>query len=98
MTLTCTEVGAQPCFPCSDPPPPPASFAVPPDPIVVSVVADVVAACCLLLAAGARVHQLTASVSEKGRELSRVWEWNEEYGEVKKKRPDASAHHLSMYL
>ncbi|CAN0506862.1 unnamed protein product [Ectocarpus sp. 12 AP-2014] len=42
--------------------------------------------------------KLTASVSEKGRELSRVWEWNEEYGEVKKKRPDASAHHLSMYL
>lgn len=44
------------------------------------------------------VFQLTASVSEKGRELSRVWEWNEEYGEVKKKRPEASAHHLSMYL
>eukprot|EP00903_Cladosiphon_okamuranus_P011861 g11142.t1 len=42
--------------------------------------------------------KLTASVSEKGRELSRVWEWNEEYGEVKKKRPEASAHHLSMYL
>ncbi|CAN0032033.1 unnamed protein product [Scytosiphon promiscuus] len=42
--------------------------------------------------------KLTASVSEKGRELSRVLEWNEEYGEVKKKQPDASAHHLSMYL
>lgn len=44
------------------------------------------------------VTQLTASVSEKGRELARVWEWNEEYGEVKKKRSDASAQHLSMYL
>lgn len=43
-------------------------------------------------------YQLTASVSEKGRELARVWEWNEEYGEVKKKRSDASAQHLSMYL
>ncbi len=44
------------------------------------------------------VLQLTASVSEKGRELARVWEWNEEYGEVKKKRQNLPAHHLSMYL
>lgn len=43
-------------------------------------------------------RQLRASVSEKGRELAKVLEWNEEYGEVKKKRPDTSAHHLSMYL
>ncbi|CAM9286175.1 unnamed protein product [Discosporangium mesarthrocarpum] len=42
--------------------------------------------------------KLTASVSEKGRELARVWEWNENYGEVKRKKSDMSAHHLSMYL
>ncbi|CAN0383535.1 unnamed protein product, partial [Phaeothamnion confervicola] len=42
--------------------------------------------------------RLTTSVSEKGRELARVWEWNEEYGEIKKQRTEASTHHLSMYL
>jgi SpoVK/Ycf46/Vps4 family AAA+-type ATPase len=31
------------------------------------------------------VGKLKKSVSEKGRELARVWEWNDEYGEIKKK-------------
>jgi ATP-dependent 26S proteasome regulatory subunit len=39
--------------------------------------------------------KLTASVNERGREIARVADWNEQYGEVKKpkKRP-----HLPMYL
>ena len=41
--------------------------------------------------------RLTTSVSEKGRELARVWEWNEEYGEVKKKE-GVNKHNLGMYL
>ena len=41
------------------------------------------------------LRKLSASVSERGKELSRVLEWNDEYGEIKrkKKRPN-----LSMYL
>ncbi len=31
------------------------------------------------------VQKLKKSVSEKGRELARVWEWNDEYGELKTK-------------
>ena len=31
------------------------------------------------------LSKLKCSVSEKGRELARVWEWNDEYGEIKKK-------------
>jgi SpoVK/Ycf46/Vps4 family AAA+-type ATPase len=45
------------------------------------------------------LNKLKRSVSEKGRELARVWEWNDEYGEIK--RADKKNHmpHLaSMYL
>eukprot|EP00953_Heterococcus_sp_UTEX-ZZ885_P021586 12037-Heterococcus_DN1.PRE.1 len=43
--------------------------------------------------------RLTTSVSEKGRELARVWEWNEQYGEIKKKGGEQSSrHNLAMYL
>ncbi|CAM9812723.1 unnamed protein product, partial [Chrysoparadoxa australica] len=42
--------------------------------------------------------KLTTSVSEKGRELARVRDWNEEYGEVKTKKESGSGHHLSMYV
>ena len=31
------------------------------------------------------MKKLKRSVSERGRELVRVWEWNDEYGEIKKK-------------
>lgn len=43
-------------------------------------------------------RRLTTSVSEKGRELARVWEWNEEYGEIKKKGAEPARHNLAMYL
>eukprot|EP00611_Tribonema_gayanum_P019554 TRINITY_DN340_c1_g1_i1.p1 TRINITY_DN340_c1_g1~~TRINITY_DN340_c1_g1_i1.p1 ORF type:complete len:585 (+),score=230.34 TRINITY_DN340_c1_g1_i1:199-1755(+) len=42
--------------------------------------------------------RLTTSVSEKGRELARVWEWNDEYGEIKKKGSETPRHNLAMYL
>jgi SpoVK/Ycf46/Vps4 family AAA+-type ATPase len=45
------------------------------------------------------LNKLKRSVSEKGKELARVWEWNDEYGEIK--RDDKKNHmpHLaSMYL
>merc|ERR1712070_1144445 len=32
------------------------------------------------------LKKLSASVSEKGKELSRVLDWNDEYGEIKKKK------------
>jgi ATPase family AAA domain-containing protein 1 len=44
------------------------------------------------------LSKLKRSVSEKGRELARVWEWNEEYGEIKKKGSEAPRHNLAMYL
>jgi len=42
--------------------------------------------------------KLKKSVSEKGRELARVWEWNDEYGEMKKKKKDQMPHLSNMYL
>lgn len=41
------------------------------------------------------LEKLSASVSAKGRELERVREWNNQFGEVRKKQRPA---HLSMYL
>jgi len=42
---------------------------------------------------------LKRSVSEKGRELARVWEWNDEYGEIKKKnKKDGMAQTMNMFL
>ena len=32
----------------------------------------------------AAMSKLKRSVSEKGKELSRVWGWNDEYGEIKR--------------
>ena len=32
------------------------------------------------------MNQLKRSVSEMGAELMRVWEWNDQYGEIKKKK------------
>ncbi len=46
----------------------------------------------------AEAHKrMTTSVSERGRELARVKEWNEEYGELQKKDKSAPSH-ASMYL
>jgi ATPase family AAA domain-containing protein 1 len=42
--------------------------------------------------------KLKKSVSEKGRELARVWEWNDEYGEIKKEQRNHLPHLASMYL
>jgi len=42
--------------------------------------------------------KLKRSVSEKGRELMRVWEWNDEYGEIKKKKRDHSPQLLNMFV
>jgi hypothetical protein len=43
------------------------------------------------------LSKLSASVNEKGREIAKVAEWNEQYGEIKtkskKKKPS-----FSMYL
>jgi len=42
--------------------------------------------------------KLKRSVSEKGRELARVWEWNDEYGEIKKEKKNYLPHLMNMYL
>ena len=39
--------------------------------------------------------KLSASVNERGREIGKVIEWNEQYGEIKKKKKKQT---LSMYL
>lgn len=44
------------------------------------------------------LSKLKRSVSEKGRELARVWEWNDEYGEIKKEKKNNLPHLMSMYL
>merc|ERR1712071_482442 len=45
------------------------------------------------------LSKLKRSVSEKGRELARVWEWNDEYGEIKKKnKKDGIAQMMNMFL
>jgi SpoVK/Ycf46/Vps4 family AAA+-type ATPase len=44
------------------------------------------------------LNKLKRSVSEKGRELARVWEWNDEYGEIKKEKKNHLPHLASMYL
>lgn len=42
--------------------------------------------------------KLKRSVSEKGRELARVWEWNDEYGEIKKEKKNRLPQLANMYL
>jgi len=44
------------------------------------------------------LSKLKRSVSEKGRELARVWEWNDEYGEIKKEKSNRLSHLMNMYL
>ena len=45
------------------------------------------------------MQKLKRSVSEKGRELARVWEWNDEYGELKKKeKSDHMPQLMNMFL
>lgn len=44
------------------------------------------------------MSKLKRSVSEKGRELARVWEWNDEYGEIKKEKTNNLPHLMNMYL
>ena len=44
------------------------------------------------------LSKLKRSVSEKGRELARVWEWNDEYGEMKKEKKNHLPHLANMYL
>ncbi len=44
------------------------------------------------------LNKLKRSVSEKGRELARVWEWNDEYGEIKKEKKNHLPQLMNMYL
>jgi ATPase family AAA domain-containing protein 1 len=44
------------------------------------------------------VRKLKRSVSEGGRELARVWEWNDEYGEIKRDRKTTLPMLANMYL
>lgn len=44
------------------------------------------------------LSKLKRSVSEKGRELARVWEWNDEYGEIKKEKTNRIPQLMNMYL
>lgn len=44
------------------------------------------------------LSKLKRSVSEKGKELARVWEWNDEYGEIKKEKKNHLPHLMNMYL
>eukprot|EP00980_Cylindrotheca_fusiformis_P027910 scaffold22568_cov125-Cylindrotheca_fusiformis.AAC.7 len=44
------------------------------------------------------LKKLKRSVSEKGRELARVWEWNDEYGEIKKDKSNHLPQLMNMYL
>ena len=44
------------------------------------------------------MRKLKKSVSEKGKELMRVWEWNDEYGEIKKKKKDRISQIMNMYV
>jgi SpoVK/Ycf46/Vps4 family AAA+-type ATPase len=44
------------------------------------------------------LNKLKRSVSAKGRELARVWEWNDEYGEIKKEKTNHLPHLMNMYL
>ena len=44
------------------------------------------------------LSKLKRSVSEKGRELARVWEWNDEYGEIKKEKKNHLPQLANMYL
>merc|ERR1712013_42100 len=43
------------------------------------------------------LSKLKRSVSEKGRELARVWEWNDEYGEIKREKSNNLPHLMNMY-
>jgi ATPase family AAA domain-containing protein 1 len=43
------------------------------------------------------LSKLKRSVSEKGKELARVWAWNDEYGEIKKEK-NHLPHLANMYL
>lgn len=44
------------------------------------------------------LKKLKRSVSENGRELARVWEWNDEYGEIKRDKKNPLPHLANMYL
>jgi SpoVK/Ycf46/Vps4 family AAA+-type ATPase len=44
------------------------------------------------------LDKLKRSVSEKGKELARVWEWNDEYGEIKRESRSELPHMANMYL
>jgi SpoVK/Ycf46/Vps4 family AAA+-type ATPase len=44
------------------------------------------------------ISKLKRSVSEKGKELMRVWEWNDEYGEIKKKKRDHMPQLMNMFV
>lgn len=44
------------------------------------------------------LKKLKRSVSENGRELARVWEWNDEYGEIKRDKKNPLPNLASMYL
>lgn len=45
------------------------------------------------------MRKLKRSVSETGRELARVWEWNDEYGEIKKtNKKEALPQMMNMFL
>ena len=44
------------------------------------------------------MNKLKRSVSDKGKELRRVWEWNDEYGEIKKNKQDYLHQLMNMFV
>ena len=44
------------------------------------------------------ISKLKRSVSEKGKELMRVWEWNDEYGEIKKRKQEQMPQLMNMFV
>jgi ATPase family AAA domain-containing protein 1 len=46
----------------------------------------------------AALSKLKRSVSDTGRELARVWEWNDEYGEIKREKKTHLPQLANMYL
>jgi len=45
------------------------------------------------------MRKLKRSVSETGKELAKVWDWNDEYGEIKKtNKRDVLPQMMNMFL
>jgi hypothetical protein len=44
------------------------------------------------------MKKLTSSVDENGREMQKVVEWNEKYGEIRRPSRKKKTSHLAMYI